>query len=264
MYAIATKISCPYCSYGRFWRLRRSKFKCKRCRREWSASSVLKGIRATPAEWRLCIATFLKQRAVLAVAEETKMAYTRVQKMLTKVREVMCEDRPKPFMGICEADETFLGGQWKNKRRSIRAKGTKGGHGTSKLPVVGVLSRQAGQVCVKILDKRSGPAYWEYIRSVLADDSVLYTDGYKMNRGITKYGIAHDWVNHHEGEYVRGDVHTNGIEGFWGYLKRELATVGGIRANRLELFLGEFVWRFNHRKLTHEQQTERLLSRICM
>lgn len=190
------------------------------------------------------------------------MAYTRVQKMLTQVREAMCRDVPEPFTGVSEADETFLGGQWKNKRRSIRRLGTKKGHGTSKLPVVGVLNRETGQVRAKILDRRSGVTYWEFIRSCLAEDCLLYTDGYKMNRGVSKYGIAHDWVDHHQGEYVRGEVHTNGIEGFWGYLKRNLAMVGGIRADRLELFVGEFVWRFNYRKLTHEEQVERLLSVI--
>ncbi len=146
--------------------------------------------------------------------------------------------------------------------RHIRALGTKKGHGTSKTPVTGVYSRENKQVRVLVLEKRNGKTYWEFIRSCLAEDVTLYTDGYKMNRGVTKYGITHAYVDHDSGEFVRGDIHTNSIEGFWGYLKRNLATVGGIRRERLPLFVGEFVWRFNYRQLSHEDQIERLLKLI--
>jgi len=259
MYTIATKIICPYCSHARFWRLRRNKFKCKKCRREWSQSRQSHGVRASAHEWRECIQVFLKQRAIMAVVTETGASYVRTQRMLTAVRTIMTTDIPEPFSGICEADETFIGGQWKNKRRSIRRAGTKTGHGTTKLPVTGVLSRTNGQVRVQILTVRTGQTYWDFIRSCLAEDCILYTDGYKMNRGVSRYGIKHDWVNHHLGEYVRGDIHTNGIEGFWGYLKRNLAAVGGIRPKHIHLFVGEFTWRYNNRKLSHEEQVEKLM-----
>ncbi|MEF9475742.1 MAG: hypothetical protein L0958_03430, partial [Candidatus Mariimomonas ferrooxydans] len=53
--------------------------------------------------------------------------------------------------------------------------------------------------------------------------------------------------------------HVNGLEGFWGYLKRKLASKGGIRKERLPLYLTEYVWRYNHSKLTIKQQTDNLL-----
>jgi len=52
-------------------------------------------------------------------------------------------------------------------------------------------------------------------------------------------------VEHKEKEYVNGKNHINGLEGFWGYLKRKLAAKGGIRRAYLYLFLGEYVWRYN-------------------
>ena len=51
------------------------------------------------------------------------------------------------------------------------------------------------------------------------------------------------------------------MEGFWGYLKRKLAAKGGIRKEKLPLYLGEYVWRYNHRKLKLEEQ-EKLLSNL--
>lgn len=48
-------------------------------------------------------------------------------------------------------------------------------------------------------------------------------------------------------------THINGLEGFWGYLKRKLATKGDIRREQLPLYLGEYVWRYNHRKMNFKE-----------
>jgi len=69
-------------------------------------------------------------------------------------------------------------------------------------------------------------------------------------------------VNHSQNEYSdkRGH-HINGLEGFWGYLKRKLSAKGGIRKERLPIYPGEYVWRFNHRKLSLKEQ-ENLLYKL--
>lgn len=190
---------------------------------------------------------------------EAGFGYVRTVKMLTKLRQLMLVDTPRSFAGTCEADETFIGGQWKNKRRFIRRRGTKKGHGTTKVPIVGVYSRRYGQVAAKVLAIRNEETVIGFIRSCLQPRALLYTDGYKMNRAIRKHGVRHFTVDHDAGEFVRGSIHTNGIEGFWGYLKRHLAAIGGIRRSQLPLFVGEFVWRYNHRLLTRQQQYDRLL-----
>ncbi|HSB79767.1 MAG TPA: hypothetical protein VLM91_13375 [Candidatus Methylomirabilis sp.] len=51
----------------------------------------------------------------------------------------------------------------------------------------------------------------------------------------------------------------NALEGFWGYLKVRLAAKGGIRRSQLPLYLAEYVWRYNHRRLSVEEQVKRLL-----
>ena len=58
----------------------------------------------------------------------------------------------------------------------------------------------------------------------------------------------------------KGGSHVNGLEGFWGYLKRRLAAKGGIRRERLPLYLAEYVWRYNHRKLSAQEQVRSLLN----
>jgi transposase-like protein len=67
-------------------------------------------------------------------------------------------------------------------------------------------------------------------------------------------------VRHGEGQFSDGiGNHINGLEGFWGYLKRNLVSKGGIRREKLPFYLNEYVWRFNHRKVPISEQVNRLL-----
>ena len=85
----------------------------------------------------------------------------------------------------------------------------------------------------------------------------------RVYTGLATKGYVHRTVEHGEKEYVRGKNHINGLEGFWGYLKRQLASRGGIRRKRLPLYLAEYVWRYNNRKLTIEKQIEKLLNLVA-
>ncbi|MDD4319900.1 MAG: hypothetical protein PHW10_06300, partial [Candidatus Peribacteraceae bacterium] len=68
---------------------------------------------------------------------------------------------------------------------------------------------------------------------------------------------------HEAGEYVRGEVHTQSLDGYWGMLKNHLAVIGGIRKKHLHLFIDEHVWRYNHKDLTRREQVQ-LLYRILL
>ena len=259
------KLSCPSCFYTRFWHLRRGARKCKKCRKEYRIGThPVAHVRSTEKEWLACIHAFLLVRSIRAVKELTDLGQSRIEKMLTHLRMLMTADTPLPFEGVCESDETFIGGQRKNKRLHIRRlEKSKRGHGTTKIPIVGVLSRRTGQVAVKVLQKRSETTVIGFIVSQLnKKKAILYTDGYKMNRAVRKHGIRHFYVNHRAGEYVRGTIHTNGIEGFWGYLKRHLAMIGGIRHERFPLFVGEITWRYNNRHLTLKEKEQALLELV--
>jgi len=73
-------------------------------------------------------------------------------------------------------------------------------------------------------------------------------------------GYVHRLVNHDERQYSDGKGnHINGLEGFWGYLKRKLAIKGGIRREKLPLYLGEYVWRYNHRKENDNVKMKRII-----
>jgi len=73
----------------------------------------------------------MRGQSAKSISEETGLDRLRVIRALIYVRKAMKTDIPDQFSGIVEVDETYMGGQWKNKRKSTRTKGTKRGRGTS-------------------------------------------------------------------------------------------------------------------------------------
>ena len=194
------------------------------------------------------------------ISEQTKITKSRILRALNYARTAMLKDVPEMFSGIVEVDETYIGGQWKNKRKSVRAKGTKRGRGTPKQPVFGIYARR-GVVYAKIVDDAESKTLLPLIRKQVKRGSTINSDTWKGYTGIASHGYVHRLVKHSEGQYSDNKgTHINGLEGFWGYLKRQLAAKGGIRRDRLGLYLGEYVWRYNHRKLAADKQVKKLMN----
>ena len=244
------KIPCPECGSFHAWLIRRGKRKCRECGREFPGDAYpVAGFRATAADWRRCVRAFLRERAILALASNAGLSQYMAERMAMRLRALMTADSPSGMAGPVEMDETYIGGQRKNKRLHIRRIAGKRGHGTDKLPIFGAFDRASGTVLVAVEPRKLDIAF---IAATLLERAApgveLYTDGFKMYRGLASRGFRHQWVDHDGGELARGEVHTNNIEGFWGILKRELGCIGGMRRKYLHLFVGEIAWRFNHRR----------------
>ncbi len=216
-------------------------------------------IRSTPQEWRIVLRCFVRERTVHAVMRTTHIPRCRVLRMLHHLRQRMTEERSALFGGPVEMDETYIGGQRKNKRLHIRRIQGKRGHGTDKLPIVGLFDRASGCVVAVVEPHKLDIRFiLMLLRMQVQSGALIYTDGFKMYRSIPRHGYRHQFVDHDGGELVRNEIHTNNIEGFWGILKRRLGCIGGIRRVRLGLFVAELAWRFNHRRLSSEEQSHAL------
>lgn len=251
---------CPTCGYARSWTIRRHHRKCKKCYSEWSPGTFhpVERFRLPRREWFFIIDTFLRDGTIRAVARECGINYRTAQKAVLFIRTVMIKDVPNHLSGICEADETYVGGAWKNKNIHIRRQGTKRGRGTSKQAIFGVIQRNPAQVRVWLVRNTRNYSLLPHVWRTVCIGSTIYTDGRKGYRLLPRYGYLHDWVDHEAGEYVRGVVHTQTIDGYWGLLKTHLDSIGGIRKERLHLFIGEHVWRYNFRHLTRQEQVKRI------
>lgn len=215
-------------------------------------------LRLSPAEWRRVLRWLLLGDSAQVIAQETGLERQRILRALLLVRQAMAHDVPPAFSGVVEVDETYLGGAWKNRRRSERVQGTKRGRGTTKQAVFGILAR-GGQVWAEVVPNVEAKTFLPLLRQQLKPGSVVCSDTFTSYPGLAAGGYVHRLVDHSHAFSHRHGSHVNGLEGFWGYLKRRLAAKGGIRRERLPLSLAEYVWRCNHRQMSRKEQLQQLI-----
>jgi len=250
-------VRCPRCGAGKIYRVRRGYARCAGCGYEWRPGRM--PLKLTREEWRRVLHLFLLGLSSNKITEETGLQKKRVLRALTKAREVMARDVPAPFAGTVEIDETYVGGLHRNRRRKVRKNKAKRGRGTLKTPVFGILCR-GGFVWAQVVPDTTAVTLLPLLEGQVKKGSTVCSDTWGPYTGVAYRGYVHRLVAHGDGQYAdAAGNHINGLEGFWGYLKRQLAAKGGIRKERLPLYLAEYVWKYNHRKTPTKTQENALV-----
>jgi transposase-like protein len=176
--------------------------------------------------------------------------------MCMRLRGAMFDPDFQKLMGIVEVDETYIGGKDRNRhfnkksRQQRELKGTdefgdKIGYG--KVGVIGAIERKGNVVC-KIIGQADARTLAGFVRHAVNEKVELVATDQNQGYDYLGRGIRHESVNHSQGEYVRGIVHTNSIESFWALLKRGIiGTYHNVSKDYLPLYLAEFQFRFNNR-----------------
>jgi transposase-like protein len=150
--------------------------------------------------------------------------------------------------GPIEVDETFVGGKYQNMHRSRRMglkNGMKADRG--KAVVMGMLERDMRRVRAKVIPDVTRETLQNEILNQIEKKSTVYTDKATGYDRLKTQDFVHETVNHVE-EYVRGQVHTQGIENFWSLLKRGLkGTYVAVEPFHLDRYVDEQVFRYNNR-----------------
>ena len=153
--------------------------------------------------------------------------------------------------GHVEADETFIGQKARNMHKSVRAVKITGTGGKDKTAVMGILERgkdgKHSIVRTAVVPNRSKKALQAELREHVQAGTAIYTDALKSYEGLCEF--QHEVVDHAV-EYVRGNVHTNGMENFWSLVKRGLnGTYISVEPFHLFRYLDEQTYRFNNRRM---------------
>jgi transposase-like protein len=174
--------------------------------------------------------------------------------MLHRIRVAMESQNLSKFGGPesapVEVDETFVGGRISNMHRSkVRSKykGKPVAGTSNKAIVMGIRDRETRQVRAKVIPNVNRETLQDEILANVEKKSKVYTDAAQGYFNLARREFVHETVNHLE-EFVRGQVHTQGIENFWSLLKRGLkGTYVAVEPFHLDAYVTEQVFRYNNR-----------------
>lgn len=152
--------------------------------------------------------------------------------------------------GAVEADETF----WGNNK----PKGQKKGRGYDhKEKIFSLVDRQTGKVRSFHVPRVNAKTLLPIMKEQVAEDTEIMTDEAGQYFHVAKHFKGHEVVKHGRGEYARGRIHTNTIEGYFSILKRGLVgTFHHVGPQHLKRYVGEFDFRYNHRELTDVERAD--------
>jgi transposase-like protein len=198
------------------------------------------------------------------IARDLKVTQKSAWFMLHRIRHALQDGSFEKMGGggPVEVDEAYIGGEPKNRHRrkwlerqnpptvqtldGLRPK-WKTGRASDKIPVFGMLDRETRKVRTKVIPEVKRGVLMEAILANVEKRSTIYSDGLRDYLSLEALDFVHETVNHVT-EYVRGEVHTNGIENFWSLLKRGLkGTYVSVEPFHLFRYADEQAFRFNNR-----------------
>ncbi len=261
---------------GRTMSVRRV-YKCARCRKQFSVltGTIFHGTKVPLSDWLTVMVLMCSAKNGISAREVERLIGVTPETawyMLHRLREAM---KREPLAGMLTgtivADETWIGGDPRNRHASRRRREdemvpvephrTVGNIKTQKTSVLSLVDKTTGEVRSRVVPDVSGPT----LRKVIAEqvnmaDSHLQTDGWKAYKGIGTEFLSHQTVDHKSGEYVRGDVTTNRLEGYFSQLKRSLdGTHHHVSVEHLHRYLAEFDFRYSTRKLSDSARLEKMV-----
>lgn len=162
--------------------------------------------------------------------------------MSHRIREAMRDDGNMDFGaggGVVEIDETFIGREpGKPVRRGV-------GH---KMKVLTLVDRTTGRAKSMVVDNLKVATLLPILKANIAADATVHTDEAMQYDNLGKHFALHESVNHGAEEYVRGNVTTNTVEGYFSIFKRGMKGVyQHCGKKHLHRYASEFAFRYSNR-----------------
>ena len=242
-----TKIECPHChSSEKIYTFQSGKlYKCGSCQKQFTVKvgTIFEDSALPLQKWFMAIYLITAHKkgiSSLQLHRDIGVTQKTAWFMLHRIRYAVRTDsvNRSPLSGTIEADETYIGGKHKGLVGRTTAK---------KAVVMGIVQR-GGRVIAQQVTKASAAQLQPIIRRNTKKGSTVVTDDWGAYSGLS-HTFNHQIINHSQKEYVRGDVHTNTVEGFWALLKRGIHGIyHHVSKKHLDKYVDEFEFRWNSRK----------------
>lgn len=223
----------------------RKQYQCSKCRFQIAptAGTIFHKSDTPLTDWFYALFIFSNAKSGISAKElerQLGVTYKCAWRMLKKIREALSQDSDK-LDGTVEMDVAYFGGKGDaGKNNENLSKVMK-----MKAAVMGAVSR-GGKVRLKVVPDASAMTIQAFLaRNVASTARLITDDAFTYVRSASNY--AREIVRHKE-EYVRGDVHINGIETLWGHIKRSIkGTYKSISKQELQAYLDAFAFHYNNR-----------------
>jgi len=241
-------IECPRCQSKKISKIAaRHTYDCDSCRYQFSvtAGSIFHDSHLPLTKWFFATYVMVESKKGVSANQLKRMlgvSYKTAWYLCHRIRKAMTEVSPAPLGGpghTIEIDETYVGGKKRGMGR---------GYVDNKTMVMGAIER-GGDCRLRVERNKNRWAAKNFIVDHTAPDTSRFiTDDSNIYARMSDADTTHETVNHSEKEWVRGDVHTNGIEGVWSLFKRSvIGSYHQISTKHMDAYLDEFEWRFNQR-----------------
>ena len=222
---------------------KRRSYSCDRCGHHvHPTASTIYHKSPTPLKlWFYAIYLMASTRCGISAKQlqrELGVTYKTAWRIFKQVRSMLGENG-HALTGEVEVDETYIGG----KRHGKRGRGAEG-----KTPVIGLVQCK-GKIVARIASNVASATVIPLIQQhVRPEGTTVFTDELKSYDPLARSRYAHERVNHSQKEYVKGNAHTNTLEGFWSLVKQGIRGIyRGVGRPYLQSYLDEYGFRYNHR-----------------
>ena len=222
----------------------RKQYQCSKCRFQIAPTAgTIFHKSATPLPtWFFALFVFSNAKSGISAMElqrQIGVTYKCAWRMLKQIRKALGQDTNR-LRGDVEFDVAFFGGKQKAGKDNVRLSEVMKTKGI----VMGAVQR-GGNMRALVVVGDTTASHTEFIEGNIEKGSRLLTDS---TQRIHVEGYTREKVLHKRKEYVRGDVHVNNIEVFWGHVKRSLkGTHKAISRDYLQSYLDAFVFHYNNR-----------------
>lgn len=181
--------------------------------------------------------------------------------VLQRIRKALGIENYNELENIVEADESFYGGKNKNRHADKKTNGAQGRSCIDKTPILGLLER-GGKMTAIVTKDTSAESLQPIIKQYVKQSAIFISDDWKGYKGLDKQ-YTHFAVKHAGSGFKHDfgrEVHTNNIEGSWKIMKNSLRDMyNHVSKKHLQIYVDEFVFRFNTRKIMNGERFNYLL-----